>query len=142
MPVSPPACTDVASWLTSPTSLVHDSHARAGSRFQKCSVQRGPTHATPSAALEWRIDPPVAVQVADPTEWLARCLHAEAVQLAHGVWHQPFAAGLVDRSAAPFDDDDLQSRPGTVHCGGQSGRATARDKQVNQSDSPAQHFRP
>ncbi len=45
--------------------------------------------------------------------------------------HQPFAAGLVDRSVAPFDDDHLEARPRGVQRGGQSRRATAGDQQVD-----------
>ena len=51
--------------------------------------------------------------------------------MPNGVWHQPFAAGLVDGSAAPFDDDHLESRPSSVQCSGQPGRATASDEQVD-----------
>jgi len=47
------------------------------------------------------------------------------------VWHQPFTAGLVDRSAAPFDDDHFQSGFGAVYRGGQSGWTTADDEEID-----------
>ena len=45
--------------------------------------------------------------------------------------HQSFAAGLVDCSRASFDHDDLESGPGAVQRGGQPGRATTGDEQVD-----------
>ena len=57
--------------------------------------------------------------------------NTETLQLPHRVRHQPFAAGLVDGSAAPFDDDHLQPRPRAMQCGGQPRRATASDEQVD-----------
>src|ERR1700746_1366687 len=47
------------------------------------------------------------------------------------VWHQPFTAGLVDRSATPFDDDHFQSGFGAVDGRGQPGRATADDEEID-----------
>ena len=66
-----------------------------------------------------------------PRNGLPCGINAEPLQVPHGVRHQPFAAGLVDRSAAPLDDDDLQPRPRAVQRGGQPGRAAARDEQVD-----------
>jgi hypothetical protein len=57
-------------------------------------------------------------------------LDPEAFQLPHGVRHQPFAAGLVDGSAAPFDDDHVKPRPCSMQGGGQPRRATS-DEQVD-----------
>ena len=94
-------------------------------------MQGCPAHAAPGAGPEWRVDVTVAVQVGDAVEWPARCLDAEAFQLPEGVWHQPFTAGLVYGSAAPLDDEDLESGPRAVQCGGQSGRAATGDKQVD-----------
>ena len=83
-------------------------------------MQGSPARAAARAGPEWRVDVPVAVQVADAVEGPGRCLDAEAFQLLPGVWHQPFTTGFVYGSAAPVDDDDLESRPGAVQCGGQS----------------------
>ena len=47
------------------------------------------------------------------------------------MWHQPFTARLVDGSAAPLDDDYLESRADAMQCGGQSGWATAGDEQID-----------
>lgn len=58
-------------------------------------------------------------------------MHAESVQVPQGMRHQPFAAGLVDRSAASLDDDHLQSGFGAVDRGCQPGRATADDEEVD-----------
>jgi hypothetical protein len=58
-------------------------------------------------------------------------VHAKALQVPQGMRHQPFTAGLVDRSGAPLDDDDLQSGLGAVYRGGQPGRAAADDEKVN-----------
>ena len=57
--------------------------------------------------------------------------NTETFQLPDGVWHQPFTAGLVDGSAAPFDDNHLKPRPRAVQRGGQPGRAAASDEQVD-----------
>jgi NAD(P)-dependent dehydrogenase (short-subunit alcohol dehydrogenase family) len=54
-----------------------------------------------------------------------------ARQLPHGVRHQPFAAGLVDGSAAPFDDDHVKPRPCSMQRGSQACRATTGDEQVD-----------
>ena len=94
-------------------------------------MQRRPAHAAPCAGPEWCVHVAVAVQIADAAEWLALCLDAKAFQLPDGVRHQPFTAGFIYRSGAPLDDDYLEPRPGAVQCGGQSGWATAGDKQVD-----------
>lgn len=94
-------------------------------------MQHRPAHAAPSAGPERRVDATVAVHVADAAKWLALHRNLEALQLPDSVWHQPLTAGLVDRSASAFDDDDLESRPGGVQCGGQSRRATPADEQID-----------
>ncbi len=52
-------------------------------------------------------------------------------ELAHGVRHQALAARLVDRAAAPLDDDDFRPGARGVQGGGQPGRAAARDEEVD-----------
>lgn len=94
-------------------------------------MQGCPAYAAARVGPEWCVDVPVAVQVADAVEWLALWINTESPQLEERVWHQPFTAGLVDGSAAPFDDDNVKTRHGAVQCGGQSGRATASDKQID-----------
>ena len=94
-------------------------------------MQVYPAHAAPGARSEWRIDASVGVQVADAAEWPAPHINSEALQVPDGVWHQPFATGLIDWSAAPLDHDYLQPCPSPVQCGCQPRRAAARDKQVD-----------
>ena len=94
-------------------------------------MQVCPAHAAPDARSERRIDASIGVQVADAAEWPAPHINSEALQLPDSVWHQSFAAGLIDWSAAPLDDDYLKPCPSPVQCGCQPGRAAARDKQVD-----------
>ena len=94
-------------------------------------MQRNPAHAAPCAGPEFSVDLPIAVQIADAAERPALRRNTETLQLPHRVRHQPFTAGLVDRSAAPFDDDHLEPRLRAVQRGGQPGRATTSDEQVD-----------
>jgi len=94
-------------------------------------VQHRPAYAAPSAAFERRVDVPTAVPIADAPQWSAVRTHTEAFEMPQSMRHQPFAAGFVDRSAAPLDDDHLQTGPSTVQRGGQSGRAAADDEKVD-----------
>ena len=45
--------------------------------------------------------------------------------------HQPLAARLVDDAAPTLDHHDIESCAGAVDRGGQPGRASARDQQVD-----------
>ena len=94
-------------------------------------MQSNPSHTPARPGPERRVDPPVPVQIGEANELPARRLDPEASQLAHGVRHQPFAAGLVDGSAAPFHDDHGKPRPRAMQRGGQPRRATTSDEQVD-----------
>jgi len=94
-------------------------------------MQGCPAHAAPWAGTEFSVDVPVAIQIADAVQLPARWRNTETLQLLHRVRHQAFAAGLVDGSAAPFDDDHLEPCPCAVQCGGQPGGATTSDEQVD-----------
>src|SRR5271156_4406780 len=104
--------------------VVANPHAGADGSVEKRAVQHGSAYAATGGTPEWRVDASVAVLVADPPERLAVGMHAEMLQVPQRVWHQALTAGLVDRSAALFDDDCFQSGLGAVDRGGQSGRAT------------------
>ena len=94
-------------------------------------MQGNPAHSSPRAGPELGTDPPLAVHIGDARERPPLRLDPEAFQLPHGMRHQPFAAGLVDGSAAPFDDDHLEPRPRAVQRGGQPRRATTSDEQID-----------
>jgi len=91
-------------------------------------MQVCPAHTAPGARSKWRFNVSIPVQVADASERLALRINAEALQLLDSVWHQSFATGLVDWSAAPVDDDDLKPRPCSVQSGCEPSRAATRDK--------------
>jgi hypothetical protein len=110
---------------------VDEPHTRRCRRFEECGVQRCPAHSASGAGPKWCVDATVALHVGDAAKWLALHCNPEAVQLLDSMWHQPLTAGLVDGSASPLDDNNLEARPGAVQCGGQSGRATPADQQIN-----------
>lgn len=51
--------------------------------------------------------------------------------MGDGVRHQAFPAGLVQGAWTALDHRHVESGPGAVHRGGQSGRAAAGDEQVD-----------
>ena len=51
--------------------------------------------------------------------------------MAQGMRHQAFTTRLVDRSATPFGDNDIQPGSGSVDRGGQSGRAATDHQKVD-----------
>ena len=111
--------------------VLHDLHARLRRRLQERCMQSCPAHAAPGARSKRRGDAPRAVEVADPVERFAFRGDAEVVKLCDRVWHQPFPAGLVDWPVSFFDNNDVESGPGTVQCGGQAGRAPAGHEQID-----------
>ena len=111
--------------------VVADFYAGLGGRVEKGAMQHGPAYTAPSAPFERRVDVQPAVPIADSPDRFAVRMHFKALQVAQGMRHQPFTAGLVDRSAAPFGDDHFQSGPSAVYCGSQAGRAAADDEKVD-----------
>ena len=97
-------------------------------------MQGRAAHAQPGARLERRLDAAVGVHIGDAAKRFAVQSNTESLQLPHGVRHQTLSAGLVDGSAAPVDDDDVEAGPYGVQCGGEPGRAASGDEQVD-------HFR-
>lgn len=118
--------------LIDPADLVLDDvNARRDCGVEKCAVQYGPAHTAPGAALEFRVDVPSAVPVADTPDRLAERMYRKTLKMPQGMGHQAFTARLVDRSAAAFGDDHVQPRPSTVDRGGQTGGAAADDQEVD-----------
>ena len=95
------------------------------------AVQDCPSHAAPGASLEFRVDLPRAVPIADSPDRLAVRVHRKALQMTQGMRHQPLAARLVDHALAPFGDNDFQSGAGAMDRRGQTGRATADDEKID-----------
>ena len=88
-------------------------------------------HSTPNTGSKRRADAPTPVVIANAVERFTRGIYSKTVEMRQGMRHQAFAAGLVDGSAAPFDDDHLEPCPCAVQCGGQPGGATTSDEQVD-----------
>jgi hypothetical protein len=51
--------------------------------------------------------------------------------MAQSMGHQAFTTRLVDRSAAAFGHNHVQSRPSSVDCSGQTGGPAADDQKVD-----------
>ena len=118
--------------LTDPTDLVLDDlNSGFDCGVEKCAVQYGPAHTAPGAALEFRVDVPHTVPVADTPDRLAERMHGEALKMAEGMGHQAFTARLVDRSAAAFGDNHVQPGPSTVDRSGQTGGPAADDQKID-----------
>ena len=94
-------------------------------------MQSRSPHSATGAGAESSSDTTLPVEIGDAPERLTRGIHAEAVQLPHGMGHQPFTARLVDGPATTFHDDDLEARAGAVDRGGQPGRSPACNQQVD-----------
>ena len=118
--------------LTDPADLVVDDlNAGLDCGVEKCAVQYGPAHTAPGAALEFRVDVPRTVPVADTPDRLAERMHRETLQMAQGMGHQAFTTRLVDRSAAAFGDNHVQPRPSTVDRSSQTGGPAADDQKID-----------
>ena len=110
---------------------VHQLHPGRFGGLPQRGVQHGPAHAAPDARPERRIDPAVAVDVADPAQRSPGRRDAEPVQVGEGVRHHAFAAGLVQHPVSALDDGDLQPGPRAVQRGGQARGPAAGDEQVD-----------
>lgn len=98
-------------------------------------MQRRSPNAEAGTGPESPGDATIPVDVRDATERLARGIRTEPVQVLHGVWHQPFAACLVDGQRTSFNSNDFQTCPCGVDRGGQSCRSTTCHKQVDHRSS-------
>ncbi len=58
-------------------------------------------------------------------------MHPKSVQMAQRVRHQPFTAGFIDHTLAPFGDNDFQPGPSTVNRSRQPGGTAADDEEVD-----------
>jgi hypothetical protein len=94
-------------------------------------VQANPSHTAARAGSEFSTDPALAVHIGDADELPAFWLDPDVLQLPQSLWHQSFAARLVDGSAASLDDDHFKSRPRSVQRRGKARRAAASDEQVD-----------
>lgn len=79
-----------------------------------------------------------AVDVADAAERLAGHRDAQLPEAAYASRHQALPAGLVDGGGPRLHDHDLEAGERAVDGGGQSGRAAARDQQVDHEAAPAE----
>ena len=99
--------------------------------FGERGVQFGAPHPHARTGAELGARRPATVGVGDTGERLAVHHHSERLKMTQCVRHQTLAAGLVDGSAPTVEDHHLQPRAGGVRRGGQTGRATAGDQQVD-----------
>jgi len=111
--------------------VVDDLNSGRDCGGEKCAVQYGPAHTAPGAALEFRVDVPSTVPVADTPDRLAERMYRKTLKMAQGMGHQAFTARLIDRSAAAFGDNHVQPGPSTVDRGSQTGGAAADDQKVD-----------
>ena len=118
--------------LTDPTDLVMgDLDAGLTRGVEKCAAQYCTAHTAPGATLEFRVDAPRTVPVADTPDRLAERMYRETLKVAQGMGHQAFTARLVDRSATAFGDNHVQPRTGTMDRSSQTGGPTADDQKVD-----------
>src|ERR1700722_2770492 len=128
----PAARANTVGVLTDPADLVmNDLNAGPDCGVEKCAVEYGPAHTAPGTAVEFRVDVPRTVPVADTPDRLAERMHRKTFQMAQGMGHQAFTARLVDRSAAAFGDNHVQPRPGSVDRSSQPGGPAAGDQKVD-----------
>ena len=94
-------------------------------------MQSGAAHAHPEAGPERRLHPTMRVQVGDAAKLSAVQRDTETLELAHGVRHQAFAAGLVDRTGAALHNGDVEAGARRVQGRDQTRRAAACHQEID-----------
>ena len=111
--------------------VVDDLHTSGCGRIQQRGMQSRSPHAATRAGAESSSDTTSPVEVTNALKRLTRGIHAEAVQLLHGMGHQAFTARFVDGPATTFHHDNLEPGAGSVDRGGQAGRPPACHEQID-----------
>ena len=93
-------------------------------------VQLGPPHSQPSRLWEQSFSHHLAVEIADPPEREPPRLDPDLPQPRHGVGHQSFAAGFVDRWTGAVEDGHGHPREARPDRGGEPRRPSSHDEEV------------